>query len=60
MVACLHAARQFPIPDHVNKRVLRQCVTFTFPNWSKYCLTSSMVVFTERPPTNIFFVLVTS
>lgn len=33
---------------------------FTFPNWSKYCFTSSMVVLTDRPPTKIFFVLVTS
>lgn len=34
--------------------------SLTFPNWSKYCFTSSMVVFTERPPTKIFLVRVTS
>ena len=33
---------------------------FTFPNWSKYCFTSSMVVLTDSPPTKTFFVLVTS
>jgi len=32
----------------------------TFPNWSKYCFTSSIVVFTDRPPTKIFFVRVTN
>jgi len=32
----------------------------TFPNCSKYDLTSSIVVDALRPPTNIFFVFVTS
>lgn len=41
-------------------RIRQQKAHFTFPNWSKYCLTSSMVVLTDRPPTKIFFVLVTS
>lgn len=31
----------------------------TFPNCSKYCFTSSTVVFTDSPPTKIFFVRVT-
>lgn len=31
----------------------------TFPNCSKYCFTSSTVVFTDRPSTKIFFVRVT-
>lgn len=35
-------------------------INLTFPNWSKYCLTSSMVVFTDRPPTKIFLVRVTN
>lgn len=31
----------------------------TFPNCSKYCFTSSTTVLADKPPTNIFFVLVT-
>lgn len=33
--------------------------SLTFPNCSKYCFTSSTTVLADKPPTNIFFVLVT-
>lgn len=38
---------------------MKEKTHLTFPNCSKYCFTSSTTVLADKPPTNIFFVLVT-
>lgn len=40
-------------------RIRKKKNSLTFPNCSKYCFTSSTTVLADKPPTNIFFVLVT-
>ena len=44
------------LKHHTRARDVTMTTKLTFPNCSKYALTSSTVVVAERPPTKIFFV----